>query len=264
MGSLAWSYLGRIDYPAAREIQERLAAQRHQGAVGDLLLALEHPAVVTVGRGWRGARRDAADARASSDAPWLVVDRGGGPTYHGPGQLVLYPVVALRSGGRGVRTFVDALERALCDAAVALGVAAITRSGLPGAWIETPAGWRKLASIGIGVRRGVTLHGAALNVERDAESGFRDFSPCGLPDVRPTSIESERGGSPPALAEVARIAARALSRRLEIGPAPAEIHAEEIATTTTSHLEAPGPAGAVHPLAEAPRSEEHTSELQSR
>jgi len=224
VGALAWCFLGHLGYAEAREIQEAVAARRRAGAAPDLLLALEHPPVVTVGRGQATARASAgatAGPAKGSPVPWLRVKRGGGPTYHGPGQLVVYPVVALGGGGRGVRSFVCALERGLCDTAARFGVTAVVRDGFPGAWVEpADAGcesgggsWRKIGSVGIAVARGVTLHGAALNLDRRAEDGFRGFPPCGLADVVATSIGGERGGEGPALEEAATAYAEAFAAR---------------------------------------------------
>lgn len=209
VGTLRWCQLGRVDYDAARALQSRLASARAAGAGDDLLLLLEHPAVLTVGRH--------ADVPPAATLPVLRTDRGGKLTYHGPGQLVGYPVVALRAAGRGVRTFVALLEGALCDTAATFGVAAHVRPGLPGVW--TAAG-RKLASIGLAVRRGVTLHGCALNVERRAAEGFADLEPCGLPGVRATSLVEEGACSDLTTADVASVLAASLARHLGLVPRP--------------------------------------------
>jgi len=214
---LGWCFLGRVAYDDARRLQEDLAAERVAGTIGDRLLLLEHPPVVTLGR----HAPDPFAAVARGDAPLppvpVRVGRGGGATYHGPGQLVAYPVVALRSGGRGVRRFVAALEESLCEVARLSGVAAVRRAGLPGAWApgESP---RKLGSVGIGVRRGVTLHGAALNLARSSVDGFRGFDPCGLAGVVATSVEAELealgpgAGALPGLETAAALWARSFAR----------------------------------------------------
>jgi lipoyl(octanoyl) transferase len=207
---LRWSYLGRVDYDAARALQNRLAVARAVGACDDVLLLLEHPPVLTVGR----------HAPAPAPARWPLVrtDRGGSITYHGPGQLVGYPVVALRAAGRGVRTFVAALEGAMCDVACAVGVAAHPRAGLPGVWTGSPLGERKLGAIGLAVRRGVTLHGCALNVDERAERGFDGVRPCGLAGVRATSLAGEGATGAPTPASVAPLFAQHLARRLGLVP----------------------------------------------
>lgn len=217
MVPLAWHHLGRLEYAAARRLQESVAAARAKGGGIDLLLTLEHPPVVTLGR--RGIAQDEEPAAALTGVarvgavPWIRVGRGGGPTYHGPGQLVGYPVVALGTGGRGVRTFVTALEDVLCAVARHFGVAAVTRSGLPGAWVVHAGEMRKLGSIGLAVRRGVTLHGLALNVRREAEAGFAGFNPCGLDGVAPTSLEAALDRPPPSLTCVAERLAQLLAER---------------------------------------------------
>jgi lipoyl(octanoyl) transferase len=188
-------------------LQSRLAAERAAGACGELLLLLEHPPVLTVGRN--------ADAPSGTRLPVVRTDRGGKLTYHGPGQLVGYPVVALRAAGRGVRAFVAALEDALCDTAAAFDVAAHVRAGLPGVWTADD---RKLASIGLAVRRGVTLHGCALNVTTTAESGFAGFDPCGLPGVRATSLVGAGAPADLGVDDVAPVLAAALAARLGLGP----------------------------------------------
>jgi len=199
---LSWSHLGCVDYGAARRLQEHLAEERREGRIGDLLLLLEHPPIVTIGRNARDPFVD--PAAAEGPVPRLRVDRGGAATYHGPGQLVVYPVVALREGGRGVRRFVDDLEEALCAVARDHGVDAVRRAGFPGAWVVGGAA-RKLGSIGIAVRRGVSLHGAALNVTRESARGFDGFDPCGLVGVVATSLEDEARGWIPGLARVAEV-----------------------------------------------------------
>lgn len=207
MSTLRWCLLGRVGYDAARALQGRLANDRAAGTCGDVLLLLEHPPVLTIGRH--------AAVPPGILLPVVRTDRGGKLTYHGPGQLVGYPVVALRAAGRGVRAFVAHLEEALCDAAATFGVAAHARPGLPGIWTATD---RKLASIGLAVRRGVTLHGCALNVASSAEDGFADLEPCGLPGVRATSLVGAGARADLGIDDVAPVLATALARRLGLAP----------------------------------------------
>lgn len=206
VSTLRWCHLGRLGYDAARALQSRLADARATGACGDLLLLLEHPPVLTIGRN--------AEPPIGTGLPVVRTDRGGKLTYHGPGQLVGYPVVALRASGRGVRALVAALEAALCDTAAAFGVAAHVRPGLPGIWTADD---RKLASIGLAVRRGVTLHGCALNVAANAESGFAGFDPCGLPGVRATSLVGAGAAADLGVDDAAPVLAAALAARLGLG-----------------------------------------------
>jgi len=169
--------------------QRELAAARAAGWLGNLLLLLEHEHVYTLGR-----RGDAAHLRA--DVATLAglgaachrVDRGGDITYHGPGQLVGYPIVRLGGAGRGVRAYVGALETALVRVAAAFGIAAASAPGHPGVWV----GREKLAAIGITVSRGVAYHGFALNVAPDL-AYFDRIVPCGLADAGVTSLAALLG-----------------------------------------------------------------------
>jgi lipoyl(octanoyl) transferase len=187
-------WLGRIDYREAHALQKRLAAARADGRIGDQLLLLEHPAVLTLGR-----HADRAHVRASPDTlrgrgvEMIQVERGGEVTYHGPGQLVAYPIVALARRGLMIRPFVRALESALATTCAAQGVVAGRRDGHPGCWCD-PAGVapRKIGALGLRVERGVTYHGIALNVTVDLDD-FALIDPCGLPGVLSTSIAAELG-----------------------------------------------------------------------
>ena len=223
VGELRWCYLGRVDYGAARDMQNAWAEARAADAIGDHLLLLEHPAVLTVGRNAPMPVLEAADER-----PIVRTDRGGDVTFHGPGQLVGYPVVRLPARGRGVRRFVRAIEQALCDVALAAGVAAIPRRGLPGVWAGSSGTRGKLGSIGLGVRRGVTLHGFSLNVDRRSERGFRGIAPCGLEGVEMTSLESMGAIGPPDLERVSSIVARAIALRTGADWTPRPLTAAEL------------------------------------
>ena len=179
--------LGLVDYDRAWELQKALAARRADGAIPDLLLLLQHPHVFTLGR-----RGQDADILLSPEELVRLgvtvhhVDRGGLATYHGPGQLVGYPIVDLRAWGGGPVRYVRTLEDALIKAAIQLGVPTERREGLTGVW----AGKRKLAAIGVRVSRGVTTHGFALNVSTDL-SFFKHIVPCGMPEAEATSLERE-------------------------------------------------------------------------
>lgn len=173
---------GRVPYEIALAWQEALVARRLDGGP-DVLLVLEHPPVYTLGRG--------ADARflgaaAEGDIPVVRVGRGGQVTYHGPGQLVGYPIVGLRDLRPDVRWYVRGLEEVLISALADLGIAAERRPGLTGVWM----GPRKIGSIGVAIRRWVTWHGFALNVGADL-SGFSAITPCGIEGVVMTSIARE-------------------------------------------------------------------------
>jgi lipoyl(octanoyl) transferase len=191
---LAVHWLGRIGYQEAWDLQKGLAAARAAGRIGDQLLLLEHPAVLTLGRNADESHVLAPPALLEARGIELLrVERGGEVTYHGPGQLVAYPIVRLADRGILLRPFVQALEGALSDTCAALGVAASRREGHPGCWVD-PEGPlpRKIGALGLRVERGVTYHGIALNVSVDL-SDFNLIDPCGMPGLTSTSIASELG-----------------------------------------------------------------------
>ena len=192
--SVEATWLGRIRYREAWELQHELAAARADGRIGDQLLLLEHPAVLTLGRhadeGHVLATRDELDGRGIEV---IRVERGGEVTYHGPGQLVAYPILALAERQLLLRPLVRALEAAMIGTCAAFGVAAERLDGHPGCWCDatgpTP---RKIGALGIRVERGVTYHGIALNVDPDL-CDFDLIDPCGMPGVASTSIARELG-----------------------------------------------------------------------
>jgi lipoate-protein ligase B len=171
--------VGRIEYREAVALQERLRARVQAGELPDLLLLLEHPPVYTLGR-----RSEPGDLPVRGDIDVVETERGGKLTYHGPGQLVGYPIMHVPN----VREFVGTMERALIDALRAAGVPAGTRdgAGFTGVWVDD----RKIGSIGIHVSRRVSMHGFAVNVENDL-SPFNAVVACGLPDLRMTSLREE-------------------------------------------------------------------------
>lgn len=216
------AWLGRQPYRVAWQLQKRLAAERAAGLVGDQLLLLEHDAVLTLGR--------QADERHVLAPPELLaargievlrVERGGEVTYHGPGQLVAYPILALSRRGLMIRPLVRALEAAMVATCAAHGVAAARRDGQPGCWCEAdgPAP-RKIGALGIRIERGVSYHGIALNVA-PALADFEMIEACGMPGVASTSIAREAGrpDEPPSTAAVERAAvvfARAFAAELGV------------------------------------------------
>jgi lipoate-protein ligase B len=179
---------GRVEYGRALAWQEALVARRLAGG-NDALLLLEHPPVYTLGRGadprWLGTA-------AAGRVPVVRAHRGGEVTFHGPGQLVGYPILALREHRLDVRWYLRTLEDVLVAALGELGIAAGRRSGLTGVWV----GPRKIASIGVAIRRWVTWHGFALNVGADL-SGFAPITPCGIQGVEMTAIVREGGSAEP-------------------------------------------------------------------
>jgi lipoyl(octanoyl) transferase len=208
-GPIVATWLGRIGYHEAHALQKRLVADRADERIGDQLLLLEHPPVLTLGR-----NSDPAHVRATPQAlrdraiEVVRVERGGEVTYHGPGQLVAYPIVALSRRGLLIRPLVRALEAALVATCAAHGVAAARRDGHPGCWCD-PAGDRprKIGALGLRIERGVSYHGIALNVTVDL-ADFELIDPCGMPGVPSTSIAAELGDSdtPPSTASVRRAA----------------------------------------------------------
>ena len=204
------SWLGRVGYRDAWDLQRRLAAARADGRIADQLLLLEHPAVLTLGRHADEAHVLASPQELARRGIEVVrVERGGEVTYHGPGQLVVYPILSLAARGLLLRPLVRALEAAMRDTCAAFGVAADRRDGHPGCWCD-PDGPepRKIGALGIRVERGVTYHGIALNVAPDL-GDFGLIDPCGMPGVASTSIAAEAGraAEPPATDAVLSAAA---------------------------------------------------------
>ena len=216
-GRLTVDHLGTVSYRPTWELQDELAAQRRERRIGDRLLLLEHFPVYTIGRGGNEANMLATpERRRQIGAELIRIDRGGDITFHGPGQLVAYPIVELKDP-LDLRRYVRVLEEAIIDAAAAFGVASARLDGSPGIWVD---GERKLAAIGVRVRRGVTTHGLALNVNTDLR-WFDEMIPCGIPDKTVTSLARELGHPAP-MDEVAGELARQLAHHfgLRLGKAP--------------------------------------------
>ncbi len=189
-------WLGRIDYRAAHDLQKRLVDERAAGLIGDQLLLLEHPAVLTLGKNSDPAHILATpDELRSKGIPVERIERGGEVTYHGPGQLVAYPIVRIHERGLLVRPFVRALEAALVSTCEELGVAGARRDGHPGCWcnFDGPEP-RKIGALGLRIERGVSYHGIALNITVEL-GDFDLIDACGIPGVASTSIARELGRS---------------------------------------------------------------------
>ncbi|HET7573781.1 MAG TPA: lipoyl(octanoyl) transferase LipB [Solirubrobacterales bacterium] len=244
---------GTVAYADAQEAQRRLAGRRRAGELPDLLLLLEHPPVYTRGR--RSTPAELPMGAAWYEAQGIEVidtDRGGLVTYHGPGQLVAYPIVDLRGYGDDVHRFVRGLERVIIEALGAAGVPAGTIEGLTGVWTEgkpppalsavelhAPSGAqsstalsgepraRKIASIGLHVSRGVTTHGLAVNVNNDLQP-FEWVVPCGIEGVAMTSLARELGAEQDLGAFAEALAARygEVFEREPVHGAPAELGLE--------------------------------------
>ena len=182
LGLIEW---GRLDYGIALERMRSLRAARRRGEISDTLILVEHPPVITVGvQGSDGERLPA-------DLPVYHVERGGKSTYHGPGQLVGYPIVDLGRRGKDVRRFVHDVEEMVVRAVHEFGIVAMRVPGRRGVWVD---GERKIASVGVAVEEWVSLHGFALNVGTDL-SRFRQFHPCGFDGAVMTSVTQELGVS---------------------------------------------------------------------
>ena len=188
--------LGLTAYRAAWELQRRVVLTRKAGMVPDVLLLCEHPHVITLGRNGRSEHLRASDhLLRQMGVEFCPSDRGGDITYHGPGQLVGYPILHLAEIRRDVVWYVRQLEEAMIRATADLGVRAGRQPGKTGVWVELPgAGEEKLAAIGVRISRWVTSHGFAYNVATDLRY-FDLIVPCGIPDKRPTSLERLLGRS---------------------------------------------------------------------
>jgi lipoyl(octanoyl) transferase len=193
MGATRGAYLlnlGPTGYLEAWELQRSLAAAVSQGAIPDTVILLEHPPTITLGR-----RTDPGEVHVPEGVEVEVIetDRGGKSTYHGPGQLVCYPILDLKRHGKDVKKYCRDLEQSVIDTAAAFGVEATRIDGLTGVWLASPP--RKIASIGVHISRWVTTHGYALNVDLDP-APFTDWiTACGLEDAAFTSLAREAGSA---------------------------------------------------------------------
>lgn len=196
--------LGRVPYGEALDLQRSLAGAVSQDAIPETVLLLEHPPVVTLGR-----RTDAAELHVPDGAPVEVVetDRGGKSTYHGPGQLVCYPILDLNRHGRDVKKYCRDLEEALVQTLDAFGLVGERLEGLTGVWLSPPP--RKIASIGVRISRWITTHGYALNVDLDPAPFTEWITACGLEDAAFTTMARELG-RPLTVDDVRPVAAAAL------------------------------------------------------
>ena len=186
--------LGLVPYGEALELQRRLADERIKGLIPDTLLLLEHPAVITLGRSWKQSSLPVdPEALRRRGIEVFDIERGGDVTYHGPGQLVGYPILDLNQHKPDLHWYLRQLEEMLIVALAGLGIPAERRDSYTGVW----TGGRKIASIGVHVRQWVTWHGFALNVTTDL-TPFSLIVPCGIPDVEMTSVarETSPAGAP--------------------------------------------------------------------
>ena len=224
--------LGSVDYPDALALQRDL---HHRVAIGDLpalLLLLQHSHVYTLGR--RGNETDIlvpAEVLRELDADVHHTDRGGEVTYHGPGQLVGYPILDLRAAGLGPLAYVRALERVIISTLAELGIRATAEDRPTGVWVDDA----KIAAIGVRVSRGVTMHGFALNVNPDL-SYFNHIVPCGMPNASVTSIAEQGFGLD--VSDVSNILIAHFARVLDLSIQRTTLEAitdESLAVGSTSH-----------------------------
>jgi lipoyl(octanoyl) transferase len=199
-------WLGRMPFAGALALQEQLVAERRTNhSLGDELLLLEHDPVYTIGR---TPNQTSLRGAVHLPHPLFPINRGGQATYHGPGQLIGYPIIDLRNCGQDLHRYLRWLEDLLVETLADAGISATTRAGLTGVWVEN----RKIASIGVGVRHWITMHGFALNVCGDL-SPFDQIVPCGIANVTMTSIEKEIA-APQSVVEVAKRVEQIAAKRI--------------------------------------------------
>ena len=183
--------LGRVDYGAGLELQAKLVDERRSGAIGDTLLLLEHPPVITLGVKTRGQTANIVatpEALAAEGVSVFETGRGGDITYHGPGQLVGYPIIDLKPDRQDVHKYVRDIEEALIIALREFGIDGRRVDGRTGVWVGPAAREEKIAAIGVRISRWITSHGFALNVSTDLRH-FRLIVPCGITDRGVTSVD---------------------------------------------------------------------------
>jgi lipoyl(octanoyl) transferase len=184
MSALVFKNLGKLDYRAALSLQENLIESKQKGNFPDILLFVEHPHVITLGRGGKES-----NVTHAGEVPVVRSSRGGDATYHGPGQMVVYPVIDLKSKLRkDVHRYLRYLEQSAILTLASFGILAERKPPWTGIWI----GKKKIAAIGVAVRRGITYHGLALNVNTDL-AYFERIVPCGLSWSEVTSMQKELG-----------------------------------------------------------------------
>jgi len=230
VSSFLYADLGRVRYGLALKLQRHLHRLRRDGRIRDTVLALEHDPVITIGRGGTEAHILAPpETLASFGVEIVAIERGGDVTYHGPGQLVLYPILDLRGRGKDLHRYVADLEEIMIRIARSLGVEAERRRGFPGVWHERG----KLGAVGIHVRDWVTMHGLALNVDLDPD-GFQWIIPCGIAGAKAVSI-ADTLDRPVSMGEAWVAARAAVSDVLgeEIRPASEEVIAAWMSESLT-------------------------------
>ncbi len=186
-GICRFAWLGRVEYTCARTLQDTLVREIQDGDSPNALLLLEHPHVFTRGRLSRDEHLLTPDAELAAEGVAVhETDRGGQITYHGPGQLVVYPIINLREWSSGPLQYVRTLEQVIVETVSDFGIEAHTEQGLTGVWTQG----RKIAAIGVKISRGVAFHGLSINVNTDL-SWYRHIVPCGITDRPVTSMSEE-------------------------------------------------------------------------
>jgi lipoyl(octanoyl) transferase len=231
--------LGRVLYEGGLRMQRALAAGVRAGTLPDQVLLLEHPPVFTLGR--NATRRDIHVHDAFLEEMGVEVfetDRGGQVTYHGPGQLVVYPICNLGAGRKDLGRFVRGLEEAMLRTAADYGVIAARLEGFPGVWVDTPRGWEKLGALGIHLQRWITTHGIAFNVAPELHP-FRWITPCGITDKGVCSLASLLAESAPTWEQAAEKMEGHLAEVFGFDPLPVPTPSRSISALTWRR----GPAG---------------------
>jgi lipoyl(octanoyl) transferase len=206
-------WLGRMEFTRALALQEEIVAKKREDrSSADELLLLEHEPVYTIGR---TPDRSSLLGAAHLPHPLFAINRGGQATYHGPGQLMGYPIIDLRRCGQDLHRYLRWIEQLLIELLADFGIAASRRESLTGVWVEN----RKIGSIGVGVRHWITMHGFALNVCGDL-SPFNHIVPCGINKVAMTSIEKETGNKFSVVEIGEALEERALDRIIDLRIAP--------------------------------------------
>ncbi len=203
-GSLRILRLGLTPYEEALDLQEQLVRSRAEKPQPDTLIIVEHPPVITMGRNASGEHvLFTEEALAERGVTLVRCDRGGDATFHGPGQLVVYPILDLRARQRGVRKYVSDLEEVMIRCCKDFGILAGRKEGMAGAWLggEGTEPWRKIGAVGVRVSKWITSHGLALNVTTNL-SYYQLINPCGITEHPVTSLEKELGGKGPSLEDV--------------------------------------------------------------
>jgi lipoyl(octanoyl) transferase len=213
VAALRVRWLGRMEFTGALALQEEIVAKKREDrSSADELLLLEHEPVYTIGR---TPDRSSLLGAAHLPHPLFSINRGGQATYHGPGQLMGYPIIDLRRCGQDLHRYLRWIEQLLIELLAGYGIAGSRRGSLTGVWV----GSRKIASIGVGVRHWITMHGFALNVCGDL-SPFNHIVPCGIDKVAMTSIEKETGNKFSVVEVGEALEERALDRIIDLRVAP--------------------------------------------